>query len=182
MEKEELFRIFDACQPTVTQVREYLKRISDISPFDLIFRKDGKETITKKIAPNMGELVGIVVEKNVFFVKPMSFDDVKDLNAPVTAETVFDFGKKIYSKAIPLNENVIQLLKKNKNTFLQVAEILEIHGYSKQYTQDQYLLFSTVNNKSFGDGFDFDIGYVGEVNISYFLESHGNIYFYASIQ
>lgn len=181
MEKEEIFRVFDACQPTVAQVREYLEKISSNSPFDLIFRKDGKEIITKHISQNMGELVGIVVKKTVFFVKPMSFDDVKDLNAPVTAEMVFDFGKKIYSKAIPLNDDVIQLLKKNKNTFLQVAEILEIHGYSKQYTQDQYLLFNNIKDKNFGEGFDFDIEYVGEVNISYFLEAIGNIYFCASI-
>lgn len=48
MEKEEIFRIFNACQPTVAQVKEYLEKISGDSPFDLIFRKDGKEFFSKK--------------------------------------------------------------------------------------------------------------------------------------
>lgn len=180
MQKEEIFRIFDACQPTVTEVKEYLERISSNSPFDLIFVKDGKETFTKKIARNMGELVGIVVGTTIFYAKPMTFDDVKDKDI-VSTDIVFAFGQKIHPKAFPLNEKAIKILQENRHIFLQIAEMLEFSRYPDPYSQKQYLLLDQNDNKTDGLFFDFESNIQNFTDIAHFLKNYGNIYFYASL-
>lgn len=185
MEKEEIFRIFDACRPTVAQVREYLERISGVSPFDLIFFKDGKEIITKKIAPNMGELVGVVVDKTIFYVKPMTFDEVKDLPMPVTTEVVFDFGKKIHVNAKPIDEFAMNVFAANSHNFLRLSDMLAVFGYDSCFNQDKYLLIAKNDGEHTGQYWYRNLGEFGldgETDIAHFLESYGNIYFYASIQ
>lgn len=181
MEKEEIFRIFDACQPTVAQVKEYLERISKESPFDLIFCKDGKETITKKIAYDLGELIGIVVEKNIFYTKPLTKSDISCLD-DITAHDVFAFGKKIHAKALPLNQKTISLIEKHYNDFLQLADMLDVYGYPKVYTQQQFLLIDDFDKNTFGQYYKICSGCDGATLIRYFLKKYGDIYFYASIQ
>ena len=181
MEKEEIFRIFDACRPTVAQVREYLERISGVSPFDLIFFKDGKEIITKKIAPNMGELVGVVVDKTIFYVKPMTFDDVKDLPMPVTTEVVFDFGKKIHAKAKPIDEENFGTFRRNRGNLQNLAQMLSVFGYSACFNQNKYFLFNQNVDECSGLCFNFEKNNCSLSNIKHFLRFSGNIYFYTSI-
>lgn len=181
MQKEEIFRVFDACQPTVAQVKEYLERISGVSPFDLIFKKDGKEYFSKKIAPDMGELVGVVVDKTVFYVKPLTFDDVKDLPMPIMAQTVFDFGEKIYAKAKPWDDAALNVLALHRNDLLLLSDMLVVFGYAPCFKQEKFLLLKRDSGK-FGQYFNFSFVCDGETDIVHFLRFYGNIYFYASIQ
>ena len=184
MEKEEIFRVFDACQPTVAQVREYLEKISSDSPFDLIFRKDGKEYFSKKITPNMGELVGIVVDKTIFYVQPLTFDNLKDLPMPVTTEVVFNFGKNIHVNAKPWNEYALNVFVANYHDLLCLSDKLAVFGYPSCFNQDKYLLLKNDGGHcgQYWYTHSGDVGLDGETNIAHFLGNYGNIYFYASIQ
>lgn len=181
MEKEEIFRIFDACQPTIAQVREYLEKISKESPLELVFRKNGKDSITKKIDRNMGELVGIVVGTTIFYTKVMTWNDVKFMNSEVTAKDVFAFGQKIHPKAIPLNDTVIEILREKRRVFLQIAEMLELSGFPKTYTQKKYLLFNQKDKDTRSIYCNTESNHNALISISYFLKNYGDIYFFASI-
>ena len=181
MEKEEIFRIFNACQPTVAQVREYLEKMSGNSQFDLIFRKDGKEYFSKTIAPNMGELVGIIVDKTIFYAKQMTYNDVKKLNK-INARTVFEFAKNIHSLAMPMNMKAFNLLKNHQEDFYELSQKLEVLGYPKIYRQQSYLLFENVCDAEMTSIYSLVHGFVGNCSIEFHLRMSGNIYFCASIQ
>ena len=181
MEKEEIFRVFNACQPTVAQVREYLEKIASDSPFDLIFRKDGKEYFSKKITPNMGELVGIVVDKTIFYAQPMTYADVQKLDT-VNTRTVFDFAKSIHPLAAPINMKAFTLLKDYQKDFRELSEKLEVLGYPKIYKQQSYLLFEKASDAEMTSVYCFKHGFSGSCSIEFHLRMSGNIYFYASIQ
>lgn len=181
MEKEEIFRVFNACQPTVAQVKEYLEKISGDSPFDLIFRKDGKEFFSKKITPNMGELVGIVVEKTIFYAKQMTYADTKKLDT-VNARAVFDFAKNIHSRAMPMNMKTFTLLKNHHEDLHELSQKLEVLGYPKIYRQQTYLLFEKDSDAEMTSIYNLIHGFVGNSSIEFHLRMNGNIYFCASIQ
>ncbi len=181
MEKKEIFRIFDACQPTVSQVKEYLKKMSAISPFELIFRKDGKEIFTHEISNDSGELIGVIVDKTIFYARTMTYKDAQALG-DVDARAVFEFGKSIHSCALPINTEIFTLLKEHQDDFAELAEKLEVFGYPKIYQQETHLLFNCISDAQMASMHNFKHGFIGSCSIEFHLRMRGNIYFYASIQ
>lgn len=181
MDKKDLFRVFDACQPTVAQVREYLERISGNSPFDLIFIDNGKEKITRKLDYNMGKLLGVVIETTVFYTQTMSNEDNKD-ERRLTANAIFAFGRKIHPKARPLSEADILLLRKYKEKYEALSDMLEVFGYfNLPRLQNYYLLLKEAGNYVYADNIDL-FGYnAGTSDISNFLHFN-NIIFCAGWQ
>lgn len=139
MDKQDLFRIFDACQPTVAQVTEYLERISGKSPFRLIFVKDGKEKTTKTIEKGLGVLSGVIIEDTVFYTKVMTKQDA-DENQQLTANDVFEFGCRCINQgARPLRKADILLLGKHREAYNSLLDRLSFFGYSAPILQDYYL-------------------------------------------
>lgn len=181
MDKKDLFRVFDACQPTVAQVREYLERISGNSPFDLIFVDDGKEKITRNLNYNMGSLLGVVIESTVFYTQIMSKEDNND-DRDLTADDIFAFGRKIHPKARPLSKADVLLLGRYKKEYETLGDMLKVFGYSNlPPLQNYYLLLKKAGNYTFADDINL-LGYnEGNTNIAHFLHFR-NIMFCAGWQ
>lgn len=181
MNTKDLFKIFDACGPTVAQVQEYLDRISGNSPFLLVFLEDGKEIFTKKITCDNPELVGIVIEDTVFYTKAMTKDDF-DSAKRLSVNDVFAFGQKIDAKAQPMNEASLALLKKYFSDCEKLQDMLQAFGYSLSLLQDWYLLFDKPCDNTYADDFNL-YGYCDRnTDISHFLTFCGNIFFCAGRQ
>ena len=182
MEKEEIFRIFDACKPTVAVVREYLERISGLAPFDVIFLQNGIERITNQLAPNLGEPVGVVMDRTIFYFRSLCKDDFDANIENLTVEDVLSFAKKLHSKAFPFNNLSMDVLCRNRVLLSETLEMLRVFGYKTPFFGDSYLLFNHYNPSSQeGEYFDFQHGDDGKTNILHFLRSYGNIYFYAGL-
>lgn len=171
-----MFRVFDACQPTVAQVRDYLERISGNSPFDLIFINDEKTKITKNLDYNLGSLFGVVIETTVFYTQVLSQKDNKD-NRRFSTEDVFAFGNKIYHKAHPLNKEAIQLLGKNKEAYEALGNMLEVFGYyNLPPLQEHYLILEEAGNSTYADTSDLSGFSDGGSDIAYFLKSKNIVF------
>lgn len=157
MDKKDLFRVFDACQPTVAQVREYLERISGNSPFDLIFVDNGKEKITRNLNYNMGCLLGVVIETTVFYTQIMSKEDNKD-DRDLTADDIFAFGHKIHPKARPLSRADVLLLWQYRKEYEALGDMLKVFGYSNlPPLLEFYLLLEKNGNYAYSfEGFYWD--------------------------
>lgn len=178
MTNQELFRIFDACQPSVIQVKEYLKRISGVSPFDLIFVKGNLNKITNKINPNTGELVGIVIEKTIFYIKGFEKKEVPD-GQKITTDDVFAFAKKLYpkSRALPMTLENLQTLAKNREKFEDLCQMLSVFGYEPPLLQEAYLLLGENGSSTCGDYYTADGSPDGATDISSFIKNYGKIFY-----
>lgn len=177
METQEIFRVFDACQPSVAQVRAYLERISGLSPFDLIFSKNGKETITDKIGHGQGELVGIVIDKTIFYAKGLGKHNKENI---VSCQDVFAFGQTLHPKAIPMNFKTLDILRKNINEYYKLTDMLQVFGYQALPLQNYYLLIEKSSDCRDADYYDLCGDCGGNSTISNFLK-FDNIFFCASL-
>lgn len=178
MTNQELFRIFDACQPSVAQVKEYLERISGVSPFDLIFVKGNQNRITNKISPDAGELVGIVIEKTIFYIKGFEKKEAPDTQK-ITTDDVFAFAQKLYprNRALPMTLENLQTLVKNREKFEDLCQMLSVFGYEAPHLQKAYLLFGKNGSSTCGDYYTADGSPDGATDISYFIKNHGKIFY-----
>ncbi len=185
MEKKEIFRIFDACEPTIVQVKEYLERISGNSPFDLVFMKDGNEVITRCIKKDMGELLGIVIGHMVFYAKGLGREEGKALSQDeITIADVFAYGKKkFHPKAFPMNRDALEILCRNRMEYAKLLDMLSVFGYKALPLQNGYLPINDSKNsqQTFADYCDIfgdDDGGSDIKNFIYF----SNIFFCSSIK
>lgn len=177
METQEIFRVFDACQPSVAQVREYLERISGVSPFDLIFAKGGIETITNQIKHNQGELIGIVMDKTFFYARGLCKSDRNNI---LSSNDVFAFGRTLHPKALPMNRKTLAILRKNIDAYKKTADMLQVFGYNILPLQTHYPLFEKDDNVAYVSYFDINGIGIGNSKIPYFL-CHDNIFFCSSL-
>lgn len=181
MDTQDMFRVFDACRPSVPQVLEYLERISGHSPFDLIFSKDGKETITNQISRDLGELIGIVINRTVFYAKGLGRKDVISKENDITVNDLFEFAKTLHSKARPMNKKALEILNKNSENYEKVFNSLKVFGYSALPLQDRYQVFEKPCNEDCVHTLNISGGCVGFTRISSFAYFQ-NIFFCASCE
>ena len=153
MNTQEVFRVFDACQPTVAQVQEYLERISGHSPFNLIFAKDGKEKVSQKLDYNLGQLVGVVIESTIYYTQVMSKKDNPN-DKDVSFNDLFAFGRQIHPKARPLNLKDLKLLGKHKKEYKKLCDMLSVFGYSAPALQNCYIAPSCERKDSYAKTYD----------------------------
>lgn len=175
MEKQELFRVFDACQPTVAQVREYLERISGYSPFALVFNKNGEEIVTNQLEQNKGQLVGVIIESTIFYTQVMSKkDNPKDKR--LSCRDVFAFGYKIDPTARPMKTKDLKLLNKYRKEYSKLFDMVQIFDYFLPALQNSYVILNEPSTYTFLDTYDLS-GYCdGSSDISHYLHFRNIIF------
>lgn len=175
MKNEDLFRIFDACKPTVEQVRQYLERISGNAGFKLMFRKNGKEFFTDKAEPHLGELVGVVIEKTLFLAKGLTLKDFSGINKndrlKLTQKDIFNEGGNYYPKAFPLDENALAILERHAAEYENLTDMLKTFGYCLLPLQEKYLMIDKDSEETCADYRMLDGCFLGNANLGYFLRT-----------
>lgn len=175
MKNEDLFRIFDACKPTVEQVRQYLERISGNAAFDLFFSKGGKKFLTRKIEPGLGELVGVVIEKTLFLAKGLSLEDFSGINKndrlKLTQKDIFEEGRNCYRNAFPLDEKALEILERHAEEYENLTDMLKTFGYFLLPLQEKYLMLDKDSEKTCADYRMLDGCFLGNANLGYFLRT-----------
>ncbi len=126
MEQHEIFRVFEACQPTIQDVKAYLEWKASDLPFEVIFVKNGKKFAAEEISRNMGRPHAIIIENMVFYVK--TFNKAEAGSGVVTAD-VFDFAKHISSRAVPLSKKAADILRRNRKKYKELVEKMAVFGY-----------------------------------------------------
>ena len=180
MKTNELFKIIDACNPSISQIKAYLERISGQTPeaFELVFKKDGKLFNTSQIAANQGELIGFVFGKTLFYFKALTKEALEN-KKDFSLQDVLDFGKQLHPKASPLTKEQILMVAKKAKSYANLCDRLSVFGYSIPALPNSYLLFKDGNVVLFDLEFE-DTNY-SNFSISNFLQDYGNIYFCVSL-
>lgn len=175
MKDQELFRIFDACQPTVAQAKKYYELISGSarSEFDLVFSKDGNKNITRKLRKDLGKLEGIIVDGVMFYTRSITIDDF-DPEKSITHDKVFRIAKALYPEAALMERGAsFFILEKNLEAIKKLIDKLTYLGYEAPLKTK----FMLADDSSLSDDFafqtDLDSEKITRVNIAIALK-HGS--------
>ncbi len=173
MKKHEKFKVFDACQPTVSEVKEYLERISGEAPFNLIFVKDGKKNITNKLKKDLGELEGVIIDRTIFYTKCLdrAYRDTLPEDTKLSAEDVFRAGRVLLQPkdVTPMSDNDLELLKDNLDDYVKLLDMLSVWGYEAMPLQNVYMTINKTTEKTFLEVCDIYGCYEGESDIFHHL-------------
>ena len=183
MKTNELFKIIDACDPSISQIKAYLERMSRQAPppFELIFKREEKLFLTKQISANCGELIGVILDNHIFYITPLTKEFLNKIPEP-TFEDVLEFGKKLDPNAQPrpLTKEHLLIFAQKTKLFTNLRERLAVFGIKLPEFPKNYLLF---NDK--GEGFVYDLDFeedgLSSSRVSEFLQIYGDIYFCARI-
>ncbi len=141
MTREEIFRIFDAVQPSIEDLNAYLDALCGKTPLKLAYDVNGARVYTHDVLKTEC-FVGIVIENTLFYAKGFSrkdlFDDqgnklYKDMELNV--QDILNWiekhsGTTFSSKAHPMTDDECHLLNKNSVKLEETVLILKRHGLS----------------------------------------------------
>lgn len=177
MTQEEKIKIWDATEPTIAEVKEYLKRLCGQTPLQLVFRNQKKELVYSNTILTDHTFVGILVSQTIFFAQGYTVNELKKEEngelKEVYAKDVFNWVENnplFPPNSRPLLKSDRQLLSYYKQDFLNTLEILEYHRVKMPY-------------------YRYDIGWLegnndsrvlldnnGETLLNYFLQCYGDIW------
>lgn len=177
MKQEEKFKIWDATEPTVAEVKEYLNRLCGQTPLQLVFRNQKKELVYSDTILTDHTFVGILVSQTIFFARGYTAEDAaKDEQGElkeVYAKDVFSWVENnplFPPNSRPLLKSDRELLSHYDKELLNTLAILEYHRLKMPYYRydigwlegNDDSVFLTDNN--------------GETRLNYFLQCYGDIW------
>ncbi len=136
MNKEEKFKIWDATNPSILEVKEYLNRISAITPLQLVFKTQDGTLIFDNHIRNL-PFIGVLIENIIFYAKGFSNQDGCDLEShDLTVGDINNWIKQNIDAFAPnahlAYENNAVLLYLHQDELRQIAEIFHYHQTFKK--------------------------------------------------
>jgi len=130
MEKEKLFKVLDALEPSVEQLQEYIAKKTGITLVDVIYEfPNGKLEISKNIKKN-AIVKGYVLDDIVLFHQIFDqFEKGYDL----TIGDVRHAGIKIHPKARPISKTELRIIAKHAYALTITMQHLALQGYTPMY-------------------------------------------------
>lgn len=183
MTQEEKFKIWDATNPEVKEVKAYLARMCGQTPLPLVYQTDDvqKKVVTTVLPDKKGNLVGILIDENtMLFLRAVTAKDIKQLlenssicvlrepnvNALVKAQFT-DFPNPRAA-----TKQDIKLLDKKRADVLTTFDILDYHGVKLPKPCWEHL--GRLNK-----GADVVERWDGDTRIDYYVEAYGDLLVFA---
>ncbi|MBO5039121.1 MAG: hypothetical protein J6C85_06700 [Alphaproteobacteria bacterium] len=138
MTQDELFRVMDALNPSLSQVKAYLDRMCGVTPMELVYLKDGKFGFSNSYEANSADdLFGFSIPntKKIICRKTLNRDCIKKLdleNDATLSQNIQDWlAREFYPfKARTAQKNDIDVLYKHLGAFRATLETLQYKGVS----------------------------------------------------
>lgn len=177
MTKDELFRVMDALNPSLSDVRDYLDRMCGVTPMELVYLKDGKFVFSNSYEANSAdELFGFSIPdtKKIICRKTLNRDCIKKLdleNHATLAQNIQDWlVREFYPfKARTAQEKDIDVFYKHRGAFRETLEILQYKGVSELPKPNH--VFPAWFRAKIGVCSDFN----GMSNLPHYLRCYGDI-------
>lgn len=187
MKREEMFRIWDATQPKVEDVKLYLDRICGKTPLLLAWKEKDKLTFSYEIKKEAA-FVGFIIEDTLFHSRSFTYQDMFDKNGkPFFNELKvgnilgwMENHKSIYhftNETHPLKRSEAWLLELCCDKVKDTIDILDYHNLKVEDTAEDKLAFLTDDEAEVSCK-----RLIGSTRLSYFLETGGVFWFCTNIQ
>ena len=137
MKRDELFRIWDATNPTIDDINAYLDRFCGTTPLELAFKDKNGNIFYQNTIDKDAAFIGIVVNGTIFYSRGFTKDDMylKDgISLRYEDLSVGDVSKWIKEAAIfPQTAHLVRgidrgTLDRNWHDFITTVKILKHHG------------------------------------------------------
>lgn len=170
VKKEELFRIFDACKPTTSDLIAYLKKFSAQSAFDLLFCNDNFVFVTREIKFNQGCLIGVRLGRFLLYAKGISATSFAE--GAISRKDIFDAAAKVASRAKPLDSRLLRILKKYQAEIASLVKTLQEYDYDvSSWNQELHMIFECPSSVKFADFYK-NFSIAGAIDIEGFLKNN----------
>ena len=125
------FEALDCCGFSKEQLVEYINMKFNKIPnnFRILLETPKGNSLVSRITPDMGKLIGIVIDDTLFFAKTYGPDQTKN-KLEVSLGDINMFGKhEVQSSASPMHPTEFEVLKENFSDFVSIVKLLKVHGY-----------------------------------------------------
>jgi hypothetical protein len=130
MNKEEMFRIFDACNPSVSDIREYLEQVAKTLPLDCLFLgKDGNTIITRCLRFGLGRFVGFVIDKRIYYAETYSCKLFGEKPMAHEQNLLNAKARLIHPRATPARLRDLPELAAWLPLLIELSHKLRVYGY-----------------------------------------------------
>lgn len=181
MEKEKLFKILDALEPSIEQLQEYIAKKTEMTLVEVIYElPDGKLEISKKIIKN-AIVKGYVLDDIVLFHKIFDqFEKGYDL----CIGDIRHAGAKIHPKARPISKTELRIIAKRASALTVTMKHLALAGYTPMYylptwfipidnaLPNKLLIAPICNIKGF---------FEGDSKLWAYVQTTGNFYYFCKL-
>ena len=147
MKRDELFRIWDATNPTFDDIKAYLDWFCRVTPLELAFRKkDGSMLYQNKVDNNL-EFVGIVINNHIFYARGFTKEDLNDVSdsSTLSVGTIVKWIKNnpfFPTDAHLISEDDFKIIAKSNTNLDKTIKILEYNGIKMPKSKDGLFWFS----------------------------------------
>lgn len=173
MNKEEKFKVWDATNPKVRDVKEYLARLCQKASVPLVYKNtDGQFVYTKQFIPG-GAFVGIMLGSTIFFSKGFRKEDIPEGKDIIRIQDIYDWVQKsgFYPQhARPLTKDDARLLDVHGKQFRNTLDILEYHELFMPEFFHEIVWLDTISGEELCSGWSYTF------HINSYLESGGHIW------
>jgi hypothetical protein len=130
MNKEEMFKIFDACNPAVSDIREYLEQVAKTLPLDCLFLgKDGNTIITRCLRFGLGRFVGFVIDKRIYYTETYTCKLIEAKPTPYEQNLLNAKARLIHPRALPARLCDLPELLSSQHIVKDLFDRLQVFGY-----------------------------------------------------
>ncbi len=174
MKRDELFRIWDATNPTFDDIKAYLDRFCGTTPLELAFKDKNGNIFYQNTIDKNSVFLGIVVDGTIFYSRGFTKDDMyhKDgVSLQYEDLSVGDVTAWIKKAAFfPQTAHLVsevdrQKLDRNWHDFMTTVKILKHHGIEMPKFVSEIFWFNTDNpNSCFAHDSD------GNCKMQYYLD------------